>query len=246
MSNELLIEVSNLSKVYKYKNHRIKALDDVSIKIYNNEIVAFLGPNGAGKTTLIKIILNLVKKTRGEVNIFDSFNNKLHTSSIGYQPEIVSLKTSKKVKDILMNVIEVSGFNSAEKNNELNRILSIIDIKCYLNRPANTLSKGMMTKVGLAISLVGNPSTFIFDEPTEGLDPVGRRDTLDFLHRQKNEKKTVIISSHLLSEIEKVADRFFFFKNGQILGFGNMSDFVDGADKKFTSLEDIYFSLINK
>jgi len=222
-----VIEVRNLVKHYG----DVKAVDDISFTVKNGEILGFLGPNGAGKTTTLKVITGYLSPTAG--NVFVDDLNVLDDSMeirkmIGYLPEMNPLYHDMQVYDFLEFVARVREINKNQFRSRLNEVIALCGLNGVVHKNINELSKGYCQRVGLAQAIIHDPEILILDEPTSGLDP---NQIMEIRRLIKNlgKEKTVIISSHILQEMQATADRMIIINRGRIVADGTvdalMSDF---------------------
>ena len=209
-----MVEIKNLVKNYGSKN----AVDDVSFSIKEGEVVGFLGPNGAGTSTTRNIITGYLSATSGTVTVGgkDVFHEPLAVKKqIGFLPEQPPLYVDMTVLEYLSFVFDLKGcdFNKREHLNEVMEKVKIADVK---NRLIRNLSKGYKQRVGIAQAIIGNPKFIIFDEPTVGLDPMQVIEIRNLI-RSLGKKHTVILSTHILSEVQAVCDRVIIIKDGKII-----------------------------
>ncbi len=226
-----MIDVENLTKHYGKK----LAVNDVSFRIEKGEIVGFLGPNGAGKTTVMNILTGYISSDEGKVSVagFDMLEDPLHAKkNIGYLPEIPPLYPDMTVLEYLSFVYDLKKctLKKDEHITEICAVTSIIDIA---RRRIGNLSKGYKQRVGFAQALMGDPEILIFDEPTIGLDP---REIIEIrnLIRRLGAYHTVILSSHILSEVQQVCERVIIINNGEIIrdeGVGGLLDAATPTDR---------------
>lgn len=210
----LMIEVKNLSKSYGDK----KAVDNISFKANDGEILGFLGPNGAGKSTTMNILTGYLSSTSGEayINGKEILEDPIAAKKeIGYLPEFPPLYLDMTVKEHLYFVYELKGCK-LPRNTHLKEICELVKIDNVYNRIIKNLSKGYKQRVGLAQALVGNPNVLILDEPTVGLDP---KQIIEIrtLIRKLGKNHTVILSSHILTEVQAVCDRIVVINQGKIV-----------------------------
>ena len=210
----LMIEVKNLSKSYGDK----RAVDNISFKANDGEILGFLGPNGAGKSTTMNILTGYLSSTSGEayINGKEILEDPIAAKrEIGYLPEFPPLYLDMTVKEYLYFVYELKGCK-LPRNTHLKEICELVKIDNVYNRIIKNLSKGYKQRVGLAQALVGNPNVLILDEPTVGLDP---KQIIEIrtLIRQLGKNHTVILSSHILTEVQAVCDRIVVINQGKIV-----------------------------
>lgn len=220
-----MIQVSNLSK--KYKN--FQAVDNLSFTVNKGEIYGFLGQNGAGKSTTIRMLLSLIKPTSGEIKIFGK-NISEHrveilskTGAVIERPDLYNYLSAYENMKIfsMLATMPISKQQIFEK-------LDLVGLLDRKDNKVKTFSQGMKQRLGIAVALLSNPDLVILDEPTNGLDPQGIADIRSLLQKlSKEEGKTIIVSSHLLSEIELIADRMLIIDKGKKLMEGYVNQLLD-------------------
>ncbi|WP_422105926.1 gliding motility-associated ABC transporter ATP-binding subunit GldA [Winogradskyella sp.] len=219
------IEVKNITKLYKDQ----KALNDVSFKVNNAEIVGFLGPNGAGKSTMMKILTTYIEASEGtaHVNGFDVNSNKKNVqSSVGYLPEHNPLYTELYVREYL-------GFNAnvyGTPKSRINEVIELTGLTPEAHKKIGQLSKGYRQRVGLANALLHNPDVLILDEPTTGLDPNQLVETRNLI-RTIGKEKTVFLSTHIMQEVEAMCDRVIIINKGEIVADKYLKDLREGQEQ---------------
>ena len=210
MAEEKVIEIKNLTKMYG-KHVGVK---DLNLTVREGEIMGFLGPNGAGKTTTIRSCLALLAKTAGEITIFglDSHRDAVAIrKKTGYLPGDFGLIQSVKTSSYLKYLLSLRSCGSTEKMMALAERLEL-----DLDRKTNELSKGNKLKVGIVQALMADPDLVIMDEPTSGLDPLMKQEFYRILREEKNQGKTIFMSSHILADVERVCDRVAIIREGQV------------------------------
>ena len=223
-----MIEVNNLTKQYG----RHTAVDNISFKIDAGEIVGFLGPNGAGKTTTMNIMTGFIASTSGDVTINGVdivAEPELAKTNIGYLPDIPPVYGDMRVSEYLNFVADLKGVLNGRKQ-MLKNVMTQVNIEDMSKRLIKNLSRGYRQRVGLAQAMVGDPKVIILDEPTIGLDPkqiIEMREVVKRLGR----KHTVILSSHIMQEVNAVCDRVIIINRGKIVATGT----PEGLSKNFTS-----------
>jgi ABC-2 type transport system ATP-binding protein len=232
-----IVSVELLSKQYKSGilkgGGTTKALSDVSFDLFAGEIVALLGPNGAGKTTLIKTLLGLVFPTGGRFFMFGKEGiDESAKANIGYLPESFQVKRSITARKLLKLMGTMSNINGSLLNNKIKECLGTVELLKDADTKVTTFSKGMMQRLGLAQAFLANPKLLILDEPTDGLDPVGRIKVRETLLQMKKSNRTILLSSHLLSEVELLADRVLFLHQGVLVRQGTTSELL-GENQTF-------------
>jgi len=228
---EEVIDTHNLTKFYG----KIRGIKDVTLTVNRGEIFGFLGPNGAGKTTTIRLLLNLINPTRGKAEIFglntreDSLKIR---SRIGYIPGDLSLYESMSGKDLLRFLSSLRTKESPLTDDLCHRF------QVTLDRKIKGYSKGMKQKVGIVQAFMHDPELVIMDEPTLGLDPLVQREFYKFLKEEQQKGKTFFVSSHILSEVEKVCDRVGIIREGNIVAIED----VETLKEKSGRLMEVTFS----
>lgn len=209
-----MIEVNNLSK--RYGRHL--AVSDISFSVARGEIVGFLGPNGAGKTTTIRMLTGYLPPSAGSAKIadFDIFRQSIEARKrIGYMPENVPLYDDMRVREYLFFRGRIKGLSNSDTRRRVSYVIDTCGLEGVRRKMIKTLSKGYRQRVGLADALVHQPDLLILDEPTNGLDPIQIRQIRELIkHLALNH--TVLISTHILSEVEMIANRVIIIDNGKI------------------------------
>lgn len=206
-----VLEICNLTKYYK----DVKAVDNLSLKLYEGEIFGFIGPNGAGKSTTIRAIMNLINKTKGNILINGKILSKdsiFLKENIGYLPSEINLYNDLLVKEMLDYHESFYKKNIHKKREELVKILDLDESK-----KIEDLSLGNLKKLGIVLALMHSPKILILDEPTSGLDPIMQNLFFDLLKSEKNKGTTIFYSTHILSEVSKICDRVGIIRNGKLL-----------------------------
>ena len=217
-----MIEINNLVKRYGDKN----AVKGISFTVNDGEVLGFLGPNGAGKTTTMNIITGYLSSTSGtvKVNGHDILEEpELAKKAIGYIPENPPLYNDMTVKEYLNFICDLKAVEKEKRKNMLDNIVAMVKISDVYDRLIGNLSKGYKQRVGIAQALVGNPSILILDEPTVGLDP-NQIIEIRRLIKSLSKNHSIIISSHILSEIQEIADRVVIINRGKIAAIDTISD----------------------
>ena len=224
-----VIETKDLSKEYnasRISKQKVLALNDFTFEVNEGEIFGLLGPNGAGKTTLIKILLAITFPTRGTAKVFgmDASNSKWK-SKVGYLPENHKFPNYLTGEQVLSYYGRLSGLHSGvEFHKKINEMLEVMNLTQWKNTKIKKYSKGMMQKLGLAQALLNEPDLIFLDEPTDGVDPIGRKEIRDILIDLKKKGKTIFLNSHLLSEVEMICDRVAILNKGDLIKEGNVDD----------------------
>ena len=228
--NDIILETKKLCKTFKEE----EANKDISISVKRNSIYGLLGANGAGKSTFLKMITGMLRPTSGEI-LFDGHKwNRKDLSEIGSLIESAPLYENLTAKENLKVRTTVLGL----PDSRIEEVLNIVDLKGTGKKRAGQFSMGMKQRLGIAIALLNNPQFLILDEPTNGLDPFGIQELRDLIKSFPKKNITVILSSHMLSEVEQIADHIGIISNG-ILGY-------QGELKKGQDLEKLFMEIAEK
>lgn len=226
-----MLIVEQVNKAYQQKN----VLSEISFQIEQGHIVGFVGPNGAGKSTMMNIITGYLKASSGEVTmdgISIKQDEKAYKKKFGYLPELPPLYLDMKVKDYLDFVYEAKGIkgNLKKRLKEINRVMGLLLITDSANRIIKNLSKGYKQRVGFAQALLGAPPFLILDEPTIGLDPKQLIQVRNLLLDLKR-NHTILLSSHILSELMEVCDEIIFLHQGKMIAYGSADELISSTQK---------------
>lgn len=226
-----IIEIENLSKDYEvgfWKKKKVRALDDLNLKVEGGQIFGFLGGNGAGKTTTIKILMRLLFPSSGTARILgrDISDVKMH-NSIGYCPENPYFYDYLTARELMNYFGELFGFDAAQRKRKTEELLTKVglDEKDW-NKQLRKFSKGMLQRVGLAQSLINEPEIVFLDEPMSGLDPIGRREIRELIAELRAQGTTVFMSTHILSDIEALCDRVAIMRKGRLAATGILDELL--------------------
>ncbi len=205
-----MIEIKELEKSFG----KFEVLKNISFNVESGKVTAIVGPNGSGKTTIIKSILGLVKPNRGDILI----NNKsilgehLYRKEIGYMPQAASFPDNLTVREVIKMICDLRNLD-IEPNPKL---IDALNLSPEMNKQIKNLSGGNKQKVSAVISLMFNPSLIILDEPTAGLDPIASNNLKEIIIEERKNNKAIILTSHIMSEIEELADNIIFLIDGKI------------------------------
>jgi ABC-2 type transport system ATP-binding protein len=220
------IEIAHVHKAYGRK----VALHDLDLTVQPGEVFGFLGPNGAGKTTTVKILLGLVRPTRGEARIFGQVAGDPEARRrIGYLPENFRFHDWLSGSALLDFHARLARLPADERRERIGRVLDLVGLGGRGQDRIRSYSKGMTQRIGLAQAIIHEPDLVLLDEPTSALDPVGRREVRDLIRGFRARGMTVFLNSHLLSEVEMVCDRVAIVDRGRVVSGGRLSDLVGGV-----------------
>ena len=232
-STETIVAVRGLTKVFTdfWGRPKARAVDNVDFEVRRGEVFGLLGPNGSGKSTTVKILLGLLYPTRGHVEVFGHSPRHVRTKArIGYLPEesyLYRYLDSRETLDFFGNLFALPA---GDRRLRTEQLLEMVGLKQVQRRVVGEFSKGMQRRIGLAQALINDPDLVILDEPTSGLDPIGCREVKDLILALARRGKTVILSSHLLADVEDVCDRVVIYYGGRIQALGTMNELLAKPD----------------
>lgn len=226
---DLALDLHGVSKTYRGKVHALRGID---MHVGKGEIFGLLGPNGAGKSTLVKILMTVISPTACSGHMLgESVGHKSTLSRVGYLPEhhrFPDYLTGGQVLDFFASMANVPR---AERRRRAPELLELVGMREWANKKVKGYSKGMRQRIGIAQALMNDPDLVLLDEPTDGVDPVGRRDIRNILIEMKRRGKTVFINSHLLSELEMVCDRVAILVQGVVASQGTIDSLTKGQER---------------
>lgn len=231
--DDVVVSVKGLRKVFKdfWGRPKARAVNDVSFDIKRGQVFGLLGPNGSGKSTTVKILLGLLYPTKGHVEVFGKSPRHVQTKSrIGYLPEesyLYKYLDSKETIDFFGSLFDLP---KDERRRRSEQLLDMVGLKNVQRRTVGEFSKGMQRRIGLAQALINDPDLVILDEPTAGLDPIGCREVKDLILALAKRGKTVILSSHLLADVQDVCDQVVIYYGGKIQARGTMNELLSEPD----------------
>ncbi|MDR2114892.1 MAG: ABC transporter ATP-binding protein [Planctomycetaceae bacterium] len=236
MSTEsnIVVETRNLTKVYRdfWGRQKVRALKALDLEIHRGEVFGLLGPNGSGKTTTIKLLLGLLFPTSGDIFVLGkSATDVAKNEKIGYLPEesyLYRFLNAEETLDFYGRLFNMSG---AVRRQRIAQLISMVGLESARKRQLREYSKGMSRRIGLAQALINDPDLILLDEPTSGLDPIGTRNMKDLILDLKRQGKTVIMSSHLLADVQDVCDRIGILYQGELKELGRVEDLLKVANE---------------
>ncbi len=231
MQSGYAIETFDLTKIYNvgWGGRAVRAIDGVSLQVPRGAIFGLLGPNGAGKTTFVKAVLSAVHPTRGSARIFGRDAREPEARRpIGYLPENHRFPTYFTGAGMLDFYAALSGVDSAQRKKRIPELLELVGLERWGSVRLGKYSKGMLQRVGLAQALIHAPSLLILDEPTDGVDPIGRRHIRDVLTRFEQQGATIFINSHLLAEVEMFCHEVAILDKGKVALTGKVRELTAG------------------
>ena len=217
-----ILVVENLSKSYG----RIQALNNVSFTVPEGSVFGILGPNGSGKTTMLGTIMDILKPTSGNYKLFDEPPTELHRKKIGTlleTPNFYHYLSGEKN-------LEIAAEIKQHGKEDIPKVLETVDLTRRKDSKFSTYSLGMKQRLAIASCLLGNPNVLVFDEPTNGLDPVGIAEIRELMKNLYSQGKTIIMASHLLDEVEKVCTHVAILRKGELITSGNVNEILSNED----------------
>ncbi len=232
-NGEVVVSVRGLTKVFKdfWGRPKARAVDNVDFDVRRGEVFGLLGPNGSGKSTTVKLLLGLLYPTKGHIEVFGHTPRHVPTKArIGYLPEesyLYRYLNSRETLQFFGNLFELP---KEDRHKRTEQLLEMVGLNQARLRAVGEFSKGMQRRIGLAQALINDPDLVILDEPTSGLDPIGCREVKDLIVALARRGKTVILSSHLLSDVEDVCDRVVIYYGGKIQAMGTLKELLATPD----------------
>ncbi len=231
--SEAIVSVKGLRKTFRdfWGRAKVEAVRGIDLEIRKGEIFGLLGPNGSGKSTTIKILLGLLHATGGDVSVLGKSPSSVKSKErIGYLPEETYVYSYLTPRETLMFYGRLFDMDNARIKERTQQLLEMVGLTHVSDRQVGEFSKGMARRTGLAQALINDPDLVILDEPTSGLDPIGCRQVKDLMLELARNGKTILLSSHLLADVEDVCDRVAILFNGEIKAEGKVEDLLKETD----------------
>ena len=241
MTTAPVLEIDDLFKTFRvgFFRRRVEAVQGVSFQVREGEIFGLLGPNGAGKTTTLKVMMGLIAPTKGAIRIFGrACSEPSARRDVGFLPENPYFHEYLTPRELLEFYGTLSGLEAKKLQRRRNELIEQVGLAEAANRPLKKFSKGMLQRIGLAQALIGEPRLLVLDEPMSGLDPVGRKFVADLIGELNGRGTTVLFSSHILSDVERLCHRVVILNRGVVAAEGRLADLVGKgtADETLESL----------
>ncbi len=222
---EPALDILDVDKVYPGKIHALRGGGGVAMRVHRGEVFGLLGPNGAGKSTLVKILMSVVRATRCRGTMLGhSIGHKPTLARVGYLPEHHRFPDYLTGAQVLDFYAALSGVERSTRHRRRGELLDLVGMTRWADKRVRQYSKGMRQRIGVAQALMADPDLVLLDEPTDGVDPVGRRDIRNVLTEMKRRGKAVLVNSHLLSELEMVCDRVAIMLGGRVRSQGTLDE----------------------
>ena len=232
-ASEPIIETRGLRKTFRdfWRRPKIEAVCGLDLQVWHGEVFGLLGPNGSGKSTTIKMLLGLLHPSDGTISVLGRPPADVAVKArIGYLPEVSHLHAFLTPRETLQYYGRLFGFDAGTCHDRTEALLDMVDLRHAADRPVGEFSKGMARRVGLAQALVNNPDLLILDEPTSGLDPIACREVKDLVRMLAQSGKTILMTSHLLADVEDISDRVAILHAGRMQAEGRVADLLRRSD----------------
>jgi ABC-2 type transport system ATP-binding protein len=242
MNRDVIIETRNLTKVYRdfWGRPKVLALKALDLQVFRGEIFGLLGPNGSGKTTTIKLLLGLLFPTEGDAFLFgEPTTNVAKNERIGYLPEESYLYKFLNAEETLHFYGRLFKIPAAERAKRVQRLIDEVGLSGAKHRQLREYSKGMQRRIGLAQALINDPELVLLDEPTSGLDPIGTAEIKDKILALKEQGKTVVLSGHLLADMQDICDRIAILHRGELKELGRVNELLTVQDVTQIKAKDL-------
>jgi len=227
--SKIAVQVKDLTKLYPVpmRRQKVVAVKNLNLQVQEGEVYGLLGPNGSGKSTTLKILLGLVTATEGTTQIFgqDSRDYKSH-AQVGFLPENPYFYKFLTAEETLSFYGKICGLGGKKLKDRITELLALVSLEDARHRRVGGFSKGMLQRVGLAQALIQDPQLLVLDEPTAGVDPLGSRQIRDLILELKKRGKTVLLTSHLLEQVQEVCDRVGIMARGVMMREGSLEDLI--------------------
>lgn len=220
-----MLKIENISKTFDGN----KILDNINIEVNNGSIYGLIGKNGVGKTTLMNIVAGLSTPDTGFYGVYGEDEQRIDGAKVGYLPDLPSFFEYLSAKEYMDFLLMNSGTKQLSQRRD--ELLKSVGVPA--NAKVGTMSRGMKQRLGVAAALVNDPEVILLDEPTSALDPMGRYELMEILNNLKNSGKSILLSTHILADMEKVCDKVGFLHNGVIQKEINITDFVYGESSSW-------------
>lgn len=239
--SDAAVAVTNLTKVFPlpFQRQVVVAVRDLNLRVARGQIYGLLGPNGSGKSTTLKIILGLVSPTKGNTALFgrDSALTETH-ELVGFLPESPFFPKYLTAAEMLRFYGQLCGLRGATLRNRVNELLELVGVTNARDRRLGSFSKGMLQRVGLAQALINEPKLVVLDEPTAGVDPHGSAEICQLIVDLKRRGVTVLLSSHLLAQVQDVCDAVGILANGSLVCEGSVAELLSVANQTDVLIEN--------
>lgn len=231
--SEAAIRIDNLTKDFRIgmRGLKLRAVEDLSLTVEDNQIFGLLGPNGCGKSTTMKIILGLLEPTIGECSIYGLSSHSVRSRhDVGFLPEAPYFYKYLSGRELVAFYAKICGVPKSEIGDRTEDVLKLVNMTEAAHRRVGTYSKGMLQRIGIAQSIVHDPRLVILDEPTAGVDPIGSHEIAEMILSLKAQGKTIMLCSHLLAQVEGICDRVAIMNKGRLVLEGEVDELLTQED----------------
>ena len=235
-----VLQTIGLTKVYTdfWGRPRVKALSELTLEVRPGEVFGLLGPNGSGKTTTIKLLLGLIRPTKGDAFVFGRDpSDQAVKRRLGYLPEETYLYRFLDAEETLRFFGNLFAVPRAVLERRIGELIELVGLQHARKRRLGEYSKGMARRLGLATALINDPDLVVLDEPTSGLDPLGSAEVKDLIVELKRKGKTILLCSHLLADVEDVCDRLAILSQGQLREMGRVDELLTTSERTTVELD---------
>ncbi|MBV64427.1 MAG: ABC transporter ATP-binding protein [Rickettsiales bacterium] len=243
------VQIKNLTKTFPvpFKKEKVVAVDNLSLSVMPGEVYGLIGPNGSGKSTTMKVLLGLISATSGSSTVFGmSSTETASRGSVGFLPENPYFYKYLTGAETIAFYGKLCGLKRKVIKERTSELLNLVELEGARDRRLAGYSKGMLQRIGLAQALVGRPKLVVLDEPTAGVDPAGSRKIRDLIMQLKDQGITVILSSHLLEQVQEVCDRVGIIFEGKLVREGSLKTLIEIEDQTEIVLENAGSDLLKK
>lgn len=239
-----MLTITNLRKIFDRGNKPVTVVNDISLKVKRQQVMGFLGPNGAGKTTTVKMIVGLLRADSGRIMISGRPSSNVKSRQIiGFVPESPQFYRYLTAGETLEFVGSLFGLAKEVSRERAKKLLAEVGLERSANQPVGQFSKGMLQRLAFAVALINDPQLLIMDEPLDGLDPLGRLDFKRLIGNLKEQGKTVFFSSHILADVEQLADQVAILDRGVLKRVGTPKEII--GNRK-ASLEQVFTEIVRQ
>lgn len=235
------VNIQNLTKVFPvpFRRRKLVAVRNLSLEVAPGQVYGLLGPNGSGKSTTLKIVLGLVKPTSGRTEIFGQSSELVESrDQVGFLPENPYFYKYLTGEETLRFYGRICGLKNRGIEDRVKELLELVGLQNAADRRLGGYSKGMLQRIGLAQALIQRPRLVVLDEPTAGVDPAGSREIRDLILNLKNEGITVLLSSHLLAQVQEICDRVGILARGELVREGKLDELISIENQHEVIIED--------
>ncbi len=232
--SKIPVEIEHLTKVFRVpmRRERVVAVRDLSLRVEAGEVYGLLGPNGSGKSTTLKVVLGLVPATRGKTRVFGEDSRLVRSrKDVGFLPENPYFYKFLTGAETVRFFGKLSGLGGGQLEARVKELLDLVGLEDAAGRRVGSYSKGMLQRIGLAQALVQDPGLLVLDEPTAGVDPIGSREIRDLILELKARGKTILLCSHLLSQVQEICDRVGILARGTLVREGRVEELLSVRDQ---------------